>query len=125
MTTAADGGPALEVAPEPWSLLSEVTVTPLARGDVGAIQQVFDGLSPGSRYLRFLTPTPALAPALADRLAEVDHDRHGCWVAPHRWRAGGDRPVHPYRHRPGGRRDRPRGGGCLSRARPGAGCCSR
>ena len=88
MTTAADGGPALQVAPAPWSLLPEVTVTPLARGDTGAIQQVFDGLSPGSRYLRFLTPARTLSPALADRLADVDHDHHGCWVA-----RIGDQPV--------------------------------
>src|SRR5947209_16875552 len=74
MTTAADGGPVLEVAPEPWSLLPEVTINPLARGDTGDIQQVFDRLSPSSRYLRFLSPTPTLSPALAERLAEVDHD---------------------------------------------------
>jgi GNAT superfamily N-acetyltransferase len=88
MTTTGDCGPVLEVGAEPWLLLPDVSVAPLARGDVRTVRQVFDGLSPTSRQMRFLAGVPYLAPDLADKLAEVDHEFHGCWVA----RLGG-RPV--------------------------------
>ena len=54
---------------------------PLDRGDRDTLQQVFDGLSADSRYLRFLTPTPRLSERLLQYLADVDHDRHAAWVA--------------------------------------------
>jgi GNAT superfamily N-acetyltransferase len=88
MTTTGDCGPVLEVGTEPWLLLPGVTVAPLVRGDVRTLQRVFDGLSPRSRQMRFLAGLPYLAPALADKLADVDHEVHGCWVA-----RLGDEPV--------------------------------
>jgi GNAT superfamily N-acetyltransferase len=48
---------------------------------VGPILQVFDGMSPESRRMRFLAATPSLQPDMAARLADVDHLDHGCWVA--------------------------------------------
>jgi GNAT superfamily N-acetyltransferase len=90
VTIARSGGglPFLQVRTQPWLLLPDVTVAPLARGDTGVLRQVFDGLSPASRQMRFLAGMPHLSPELADRLADVDHDGHGCWVA----RIGGE-PV--------------------------------
>jgi GNAT superfamily N-acetyltransferase len=81
MITDDDGMPILESRAQPGSFLPDVTVRPLTRGDVRPLQQVFDGLSPASRSMRFLGATPSLSPALARRLADVDHDTHGCWVA--------------------------------------------
>jgi GNAT superfamily N-acetyltransferase len=81
--TAATGGgtPFLTVRTWPGLLLAGVTVHPLARGDSDTVQHVFDGLSARSRLLRFLGPTPRLSPEMAHRLADVDHDAHGAWVA--------------------------------------------
>jgi GNAT superfamily N-acetyltransferase len=76
-----DRMPILESPARPGSFLPDVTVRPLSRGEVRPLQQVFDGLSPGSRSMRFLAATPTLSPGLARRLADVDHDTHGCWVA--------------------------------------------
>lgn len=51
-------------------------VRPLAGGEEWAVQEVFDGMSPRSRYLRFLTPVPRLLGSMRRRLAAVDgHDR--------------------------------------------------
>jgi GNAT superfamily N-acetyltransferase len=80
-SAASGGDPYLTVRTWPGLLLAGVTVHPLARGDTGTLQRVFDGLSPRSRLTRFLGPTPRLSPAMADRLADVDQDGHGCWVA--------------------------------------------
>jgi GNAT superfamily N-acetyltransferase len=88
LTTAGDCRPVLQAGTEPWLLLPGVTVAPLVPGDVRPLQEVFDGLSPASRQLRFLAGMPFLSPALAAQLADVDHDAHGCWVA-----RIGDRPV--------------------------------
>jgi hypothetical protein len=76
-----DGMPILESPAKPGSFLPDVTVRPLSRGDVDSLQQVFDGMSPASRRMRFLGAMPSLAPELACRLADVDQDTHGCWVA--------------------------------------------
>jgi GNAT superfamily N-acetyltransferase len=45
------------------------------------VQAVFDGMSAQSRWRRFLTAMPRLPGAMLRRLVEVDHDRHGAWVA--------------------------------------------
>jgi GNAT superfamily N-acetyltransferase len=60
---------------------SAVPVRPLGRGERRPVQAVFDGMSAESRRLRFLTPIPRLPGGMLRRLAEVDHDRHGAWVA--------------------------------------------
>jgi GNAT superfamily N-acetyltransferase len=81
LIAADDGTPALQARARPGSFLPEVTIYPLARGDVRPLQRVFDGLSPGTRQLRFLAATPHLRPHVAALLADVDHETHGCWVA--------------------------------------------
>jgi GNAT superfamily N-acetyltransferase len=78
---AADGRTALAVRTWPRLLLPGVTLHPLVRGDTRTVQRVFDGLSPRSRQTRFLAGIPSLAPSMAEYLADVDHDAHGCWVA--------------------------------------------
>jgi GNAT superfamily N-acetyltransferase len=88
MTTAADGAPALVAADRPGLLLPLVGLRPLAPGETEPLERVFAGLSARSRWLRFLSGTPALSPAMLRGLADVDQDRHGCWIAS----VGGD-PV--------------------------------
>jgi GNAT superfamily N-acetyltransferase len=58
-----------------------LVLRPLAPGETATVQRVFDGMSDRSRRLRFLAPVPRLSRDTLDRLADVDHDRHGCWVA--------------------------------------------
>ena len=79
VSTAGDP-PVLEVADGPGLALPGLTLRPLARGETAPLMRVFRGLSARSRYLRFLTGIPELRPDLLTRLADVDHDRHGCWV---------------------------------------------
>lgn len=59
----------------------QVPVRPLGWGERHAVQTVFDAMSAESRRLRFLTSMPRLPGAMLRRLTEVDHDRHGAWVA--------------------------------------------
>lgn len=47
-------------------------VRPLADGEERAVQEVFDAMSPRSRYLRFLSATPRLLGSVRRRLAAVD-----------------------------------------------------
>jgi RimJ/RimL family protein N-acetyltransferase len=58
-----------------------VRVRPLTTSDRDLIARVFDGLSPRSRLLRFLTPMPRLPRRTLDALAAVDGTRHAAWVA--------------------------------------------
>jgi RimJ/RimL family protein N-acetyltransferase len=58
-----------------------VRVRPLRRGEEATVEQVFAGLSGESRWLRFLAPMPRLSESLRRQLADVDHVRHGAWVA--------------------------------------------
>ena len=81
LTTAENGTPALRAAAQHGSSVPDLTIYPLPRGDVRSLQRVFDGMSPASRRMRFLGATPYLNPDLVARLADVDHDTHGCWVA--------------------------------------------
>jgi GNAT superfamily N-acetyltransferase len=53
--------------------LLPVTVRPLSRRDAGhAVDTVFGGLSPRSRFLRFHTPVPRLTGAMRQRLVDLD-----------------------------------------------------
>ncbi|MCV2491286.1 GNAT family N-acetyltransferase [Geodermatophilus sp. YIM 151500] len=79
--TPAGGGPGLEVVDPAALLLPRVVLRPLDRGDTATVTRVFDGLSERSRRLRFLAPTPRLDAEVLALLTDVDHDRHGCWVA--------------------------------------------
>lgn len=70
MTATAETGAAPTPGPAP------AQVEPLERGDVTAVRQVFDRLSPRSRELRFLTAKPRLTAADLEALTDVDgHDR--------------------------------------------------
>ncbi|NYJ08352.1 GNAT family N-acetyltransferase [Petropleomorpha daqingensis] len=79
--TTAHGAPALQVENRPGLSLPRVVVRPLVPGETEPLQTVFDGLSAHSRRMRFLAPVPRLLPAVARTLADIDHHRHGCWVA--------------------------------------------
>ena len=48
----------------------------LEPGDTDTVQEIFDGLGPRSRELRFLTPKPRLTKADLRLLAGVDHEDH-------------------------------------------------
>ena len=78
---AADGTPALLAPACPGSVLPDVMIRPLPRGDAGPLQHVFDRMSSDSRWMRFLGAAPSLDTGLLARLADVDHEAHGCWVA--------------------------------------------
>jgi GNAT superfamily N-acetyltransferase len=53
----------------------------LANGEVAPILDVFDGMSPRSRALRFLAPTPRLTAGMLRLLSDVDQERHLATVA--------------------------------------------
>jgi RimJ/RimL family protein N-acetyltransferase len=48
----------------------------LEAGDTATVQEIFDGLGPRSRELRFLAPKPRLTAADLRLLSEVDHEDH-------------------------------------------------
>lgn len=81
MATASDGGPIVEAVDQPGLLLPRVVLRPLPAGHTHPLQRVFDGMSPASRRMRYLAGMPYLSSAMLAELADVDHDRHGCWVA--------------------------------------------
>jgi GNAT superfamily N-acetyltransferase len=57
-------------------------VRPLDHSEAGrALDVVFAGLSPESRYLRFHSPVPRLPPAVRERLVDVDGRRRLAVVA--------------------------------------------
>jgi GNAT superfamily N-acetyltransferase len=58
-----------------------VLVRPMIRGEEATVQAVFDGMSPASRRMRFLTGVPQLTASMVRLLTAVDHERHGAWVA--------------------------------------------
>ena len=53
-----------------------ITIRPLVPGDRALLAAAFERLSPRSRYLRFLTPLPALPERTLDRLMAVDGHEH-------------------------------------------------
>jgi len=81
MATAADGSLFLEVVDRPGLLVPGVAVRPLRHGEAGPVQEVFAGMSAYSRQMRFLAGVPVLTDSMQQLLTDVDHDRHGCWVA--------------------------------------------
>jgi GNAT superfamily N-acetyltransferase len=58
-----------------------VLARPMVEGDAASVHAVFDGMSPDSRRMRFLTGVPRLTGAMVRMLTAVDHERHGAWVA--------------------------------------------
>jgi RimJ/RimL family protein N-acetyltransferase len=55
---------------------ARVRLRPLERTDAAHLAALFERLSPGSRYLRYLSPVPALPASHLRTLAAIDHDRH-------------------------------------------------
>jgi RimJ/RimL family protein N-acetyltransferase len=76
------------IAVTPTAAAPRVRVRPLTPSDRDLIARVFDGLSPRSRLLRFLSPMPRLPRRTLDVLAAVDGTKHAAWVA-----LSGDEPV--------------------------------
>jgi RimJ/RimL family protein N-acetyltransferase len=62
--------------PDPWTDHSAVVLRPLERGDTGAVLEIFAGLGPRSRQLRFLAAKPRLTSADLRQLTAVDHHDH-------------------------------------------------
>ena len=58
-----------------------VELRPLRRGERDALLAVFDGMSPESRALRYLTGMLRMPSATLDLLTDVDGDRHVAWLA--------------------------------------------
>lgn len=58
-----------------------VAARPLAAGEYDALGAVFDGMSPASRYSRYLTGLGGLPVSMARALTEVDGRRHVAWLA--------------------------------------------
>ena len=77
----ASAGMTVRAADRPRLRTPVVLLRPLEPGDTGTVAQVFAGMSAESRRLRFLAPLPRLGRQFLERLADVDHGRHGCWVA--------------------------------------------
>jgi RimJ/RimL family protein N-acetyltransferase len=61
---------------DPSSDSSAVALRPLERGDRGAVLEVFAGLGPRSRELRFLASKPRLTSADLRQLTQVDDHDH-------------------------------------------------
>jgi GNAT superfamily N-acetyltransferase len=51
-------------------------VRALRPADVEQLRALYDGLSPHSRFLRFMAPIRAVPVTVLQHLADVDHDRH-------------------------------------------------
>ena len=66
----------------------DITIRPVRHGDELLVQEIVDGMSPESRYYRFLQAMPRLSPGMRRLLADVDGVRHRAWAA-----YVGDRPV--------------------------------
>jgi acetyltransferase len=62
--------------PEASAYAAAVELRPLEPGDSGALLEIFDGLGPRSRELRFLTAKPRLTSADLRQLTDVDQHDH-------------------------------------------------
>ncbi|MGZ4590722.1 MAG: N-acetyltransferase family protein [Actinomycetes bacterium] len=60
-------------------------IEPLPRGDAAAVVELFEAMSPASRWRRFLSPVPRLTERMLSYLSDVDGERHLAVAA----RAGG------------------------------------
>jgi L-amino acid N-acyltransferase YncA len=66
----------LTVAQQRPPASSEWIIEPLSHGDVAAVTELFDAMSPRSRQQRFLSPMPRLTSKMLTRLVDVDGVRH-------------------------------------------------
>jgi RimJ/RimL family protein N-acetyltransferase len=60
---------------------ARLEVQTLEAADRAELQEGIENLSPESRYLRFLTPTPGVTPRDLTYLTTLDHHRHEALVA--------------------------------------------
>jgi RimJ/RimL family protein N-acetyltransferase len=58
-----------------------VTVRPIQPWEAHLVDEVFERMSPQSRYARFLAPVPGMTSSIRKALADVDHARHSAYVA--------------------------------------------
>lgn len=58
-----------------------IEIKPVRRGDELLIQEIFEAMSPESRYHRFLQATPVLSTGMRRLLADVDGEKHRAWSA--------------------------------------------
>lgn len=68
----------------------EYTIRPIHPDDAQMLQDLVQGLSPESRYYRFVSSMPELPPAMLSRLTLIDYDREMALVAIHRERKAGE-----------------------------------
>ena len=78
MTSVLDRHP---VTTLPASRPADIRVRPMLREDAAALDEIFDGLSEHSRYLRYHAGTPALTARMRRTLLDVDGRRHLARVA--------------------------------------------
>ena len=67
----------------------EYTIRPIHPDDAQMVQDLVHGLSPESRYYRFISSMTELPPAMLSRLTLIDYDREMALVAIHRRRQDG------------------------------------
>ncbi len=67
----------------------EYTIRPIHPDDAQMVQDLVHGLSPESRYYRFISSMTELPPAMLSRLTLIDYDREMALVAIHRTRKDG------------------------------------
>jgi GNAT superfamily N-acetyltransferase len=78
MTTTYDTLPSVELDVAGETV--RAGVRPMLDGERETVLEVFDGMSPASRRMRFLTAVPRLPGGMLRLLTAVDHERHGAWV---------------------------------------------
>ena len=68
----------------------EYTVRPVHPDDAQMLQELVRGLSPESRYFRFVSSMEQLPPSMLARFTLIDYDREMALVAMHKQRVAGD-----------------------------------
>ena len=69
------------VPPCPRKPYRRLRITELRGGDTATVLEIFKGLSPRSRFLRFHTGQPQLSRRMLRRLTDIEQDRHVAHVA--------------------------------------------
>lgn len=77
-----------DLRPRPRPPLRRLRISELRSGDTATVLEIFQGLSPRSRFLRFHTGQPVLPLRMLRRLADTDPESHVAHVA-----TIGGRPV--------------------------------
>jgi RimJ/RimL family protein N-acetyltransferase len=58
------------------SSTARLRIRALEPSDIHRLAELYDGLSPRSRFLRFMSPIHQLPDSALEHLASIDHDRH-------------------------------------------------